>query len=256
MRRLTLILLLVLVAPALVVAQCDGNVHAGTYYVDNACSSNGNGSSVVCGANGPFNSIANMQAKSGGYAGGNYICLKRGQTYRETLEDALDWARYRAYEHGDDARITSTDGGVDWTIACSGLSFRVVWGDEETIAPTREEALAQGRRLAEQPDGETLVYDYNEKLLARFVQRGSRLFEEFYPSDRIAISRDICMGAPRIAGTHIQVWVILDLVADGWTPEEIVEDYEEDNITVLDVVACLEYASKVLRGLAPIAFDI
>jgi uncharacterized protein (DUF433 family) len=181
------------------------------------------------------------------------------QTYREALEDALDWARYRAYEHGDNVRITSTNGEVDWVIAKSALSFCIMWGDEETVVPTREGALAQGRRLAEQVDGETLVYDYNEKLLARFVQHGSRLFEEFYPSERIAISQDICMGAPRIAGTHIQVWVILDLVADGWTPEEIIEDYEEDNITTLDVMACLDYASKVLRGLAfitPIPFEI
>jgi uncharacterized protein (DUF433 family) len=181
------------------------------------------------------------------------------QTYRETLEDALDWARYRAYEHGDDVLITSTDGEVDWAIAKGELSFRIVWGDEETAALIREEALAQACRLAGQIDGETLVYDYNEKLLARFVQHGSRLFEEFYPSDRIAISQDICMGAPRITGTHIQVWVILDLVADGWLPEEIIEDYEEDNITTFDVMACLDYASKVLRGLAfiaPLSFDI
>ncbi len=181
------------------------------------------------------------------------------QTYRETLEDALDWARYRAYEHGDDVRITSTDGEIDWTIARSGLFFRVALGDDETAFPMREESLAQARKKAEQFEGESLVYNYNEKLLAKFVQRGEHLFEEFYPSDRIAISRDICMGAPRIAGTRIQVWVILDLVADGWTPEEIIEDYEEDNITALDVTACLDYASKVLRGLAfitPPAFDI
>lgn len=178
------------------------------------------------------------------------------QTYRETLEDALDWARYRAYEHGDDVHITSTDRDVDWTIARSGLSFRVMRSDQETRIPTREEALAQARKDAQRLGGETLVFDYNEKLLAKFMRRGSDLFEEFYPSERIAISQDVCMGAPRIAGTRIQVWVILDLVADGWSPEEIIEDYEEDNITTLDVMACLDYASKVLRGLAPITFDV
>lgn len=178
------------------------------------------------------------------------------QTYRETLEDALDWARYRAYEHDGDVHITSTDGEIDWTIARSELSFRVVWGDEESAASAREEAVALARKLAGQADEEITVYDYNEKLLARFVRNGSRLFEEFYPSERVAISQDICMGAPRIARTHIQVWVILDQLADGWTPEEIVEDYEEDNITVFDVMACVDYASKVVRGLAATTFDI
>lgn len=175
------------------------------------------------------------------------------QTYRETLEDALNWARYHVYERGADARITSSDGEINWVIARSMLSFRIVWGDEETTVPTREEALAEARRLTERVDGETLVFDYNERLLAKFARRESGLFEEFYPCERIVISRNICMGAPHIAGTHIQVWVILDLLADGWTPEEIIEDYEEDNITTLDVMACLDYASKVLRGLAFVA---
>ena len=85
MRRLLLILLSVAVLLPLAVAQCDGNAHTGTYYVDNSCGTNGNGSTVACGINGPFNSITNMQAKSGGYAAGNYICLQRGQTYRETF---------------------------------------------------------------------------------------------------------------------------------------------------------------------------
>jgi len=181
---------------------------------------------------------------------GNY------QTYRETLEDALDWARYRAYELGGDVHITSTDGEVDWTIVRSALSFRITWDDRETMISMREQALEEARKLARQNKEEVMVYDYNERRLAKLVQRGDELFEEFYPSDRITISRDICMGAPRIAGTRIPVWVILDLVADGWETEEIVEDYDDDNITTLDVVACLDYASKVLRGLASPTFDI
>jgi uncharacterized protein (DUF433 family) len=82
------------------------------------------------------------------------------------------------------------------------------------------------------------------------VQDRDKLFEEFYPSERIAISPDICIGQPRIANTHIQVWLILDMLADGWTAEEIIEDYEDENITIPDVMACLDYASKVLRGIA------
>lgn len=65
--------------------QCDGHLHVGTYYVDNSCATNGNGSSTTCGSNGPFNSLTNMQSKDGGYSAGNFICLKRGQTYRESF---------------------------------------------------------------------------------------------------------------------------------------------------------------------------
>jgi hypothetical protein len=61
---------------------------AATYYVDNTCANNGNGSTTTCasaGGNGPFNSIANMLAKGGGYAGDDVISLKCGQTYREAF---------------------------------------------------------------------------------------------------------------------------------------------------------------------------
>ena len=63
--------------------------HAATYYVDNSCTFNGGGTSTVCavsaGTAGPFNSIANMQAKSGGYVPNDTINLKRGETFRETF---------------------------------------------------------------------------------------------------------------------------------------------------------------------------
>ena len=63
--------------------------YAATYYVDNTCSNNGDGSSQTCalspGATGPFNSIANMQIKSGGYSQDDQIQLKKGKIFRETL---------------------------------------------------------------------------------------------------------------------------------------------------------------------------
>ncbi|MBN1430313.1 MAG: DUF433 domain-containing protein [Anaerolineae bacterium] len=171
------------------------------------------------------------------------------QTYREVLEDALEWGRYRAYTYEGDVHISGLDGGFDRVIARGELFFRIVYAGEESLAPSQEEALVQSRERARQKSEDILIYDYNERLLAKLVWLDERLFEEFYPSDRIAISQDICMGQPCIANTHIQVWLILDQLADGWTAEEIVEDYEEDNITIPDVMACLDYASKVLRGI-------
>ena len=62
---------------------------AATYYVDNACAFNGGGTSTACavssGKAGAFNSITNMQAKSGGYLPGDTILLKSGETFRETF---------------------------------------------------------------------------------------------------------------------------------------------------------------------------
>ena len=131
MKRLTLILLLlaVIVCP-IAVAQCDGNAHSGTYYVDNSCGTNGNGSTTACGVNGPFSSIANMQAKSGGYQAGNSICLRRGQTYRETLTmpssgSSSSHIVLNAYGSGNPPTIKGSNPFGPWTLK-SGSTYQVI----------------------------------------------------------------------------------------------------------------------------------
>ncbi len=65
---------------------------------------------------------------------------------------------------------------------------------------------------------------------------------------RIVVSRDVCHGKPRIEGTRIMVYQILDLLAAGKTIAEITsEDYYPD-VTAVDVLACVAYASRVLQN--------
>lgn len=65
--------------------------------------------------------------------------------------------------------------------------------------------------------------------------------------DRIVVSREVMHGKPRIAGTRITVVQVLDLLAGGKTPSEIIsEDYFPD-LTDADVRACIAYASWMLR---------
>ncbi len=63
--------------------------------------------------------------------------------------------------------------------------------------------------------------------------------------DRIVTDPDICHGKPCIKGTRILVSVILDNLAAGLTPEEIVADYPP--LTLQDVQAALAYASELVR---------
>lgn len=66
-------------------------------------------------------------------------------------------------------------------------------------------------------------------------------------TDRIVVSRDVLHGKPRIQGTRIMVYQILDLLAAGKTMTEITsEDYYPD-ITEADVLACIAYASQLIR---------
>lgn len=62
---------------------------------------------------------------------------------------------------------------------------------------------------------------------------------------RISIDPNVCFGKPCIRGHRIWVSLILDLLANGATFEEILEDYpflERD-----DILACIAYGSEMTR---------
>ncbi|HDN79784.1 MAG TPA: DUF433 domain-containing protein [Chloroflexi bacterium] len=63
--------------------------------------------------------------------------------------------------------------------------------------------------------------------------------------DRIVIDPKICHGKPCIRGTRIMVTVILDNLAEGMTPEEIVAEYPP--LTIEDVRAAIAYAAMLAR---------
>jgi uncharacterized protein (DUF433 family) len=63
--------------------------------------------------------------------------------------------------------------------------------------------------------------------------------------DRISIDPEVCHGKPCIKGTRILVSVILDNLAAGLTPREIIEEYPP--LTLEDIQAALAYASELAR---------
>ena len=65
--------------------------------------------------------------------------------------------------------------------------------------------------------------------------------------DRIVVSRDVVHGKPRIAGTRVMVYQVLDLLAAGKTTAEITSDDYFPDLTEDDVRACIAYASHVIR---------
>lgn len=71
---------------------------------------------------------------------------------------------------------------------------------------------------------------------------------DYAGTDRIVVARDVLHGKPRIAGTRILVYQVLDLLASGKSISEITsEDYFPD-LTTEDVLACIAYASLVVRN--------
>lgn len=63
--------------------------------------------------------------------------------------------------------------------------------------------------------------------------------------DRIIVDPEIMCGKPVIKGTRIPVYLILDLLAAGYTINKIIDSYPQ--LEKEDVIAALNYASKFMR---------
>ena len=64
--------------------------------------------------------------------------------------------------------------------------------------------------------------------------------------NRISISPDICNGRPVITGTRITVQTILEFLGAGDAIEEVLEEYP--SLTIEDIYACIQYASKLMAN--------
>jgi len=62
---------------------------------------------------------------------------------------------------------------------------------------------------------------------------------------RICIDPNICFGKPTIRGTRIWVSLILDLLADGVSIDELLTDYP--GLSKDDVMAAIAYGAEVTR---------
>ena len=63
--------------------------------------------------------------------------------------------------------------------------------------------------------------------------------------DRVSVDPNICGGKPCVRGTRIYIAIILDSLAEGLTPEQIIEQYPQ--LTLDDIHAALAYAAELSR---------
>ena len=67
--------------------------------------------------------------------------------------------------------------------------------------------------------------------------------EEKEMLERISSDPDILHGKPCVRGTRIPVYLIVSLIAEGETVENIIKDYP--SLTPEDIRAALRYAAKL-----------
>jgi uncharacterized protein (DUF433 family) len=64
--------------------------------------------------------------------------------------------------------------------------------------------------------------------------------------DRIVLDSNVLVGKPVIKGTRLAVEFVIDLMAQGWTFDEILRNYP--GIEMADLQACLNYVSTLLKS--------
>lgn len=63
---------------------------------------------------------------------------------------------------------------------------------------------------------------------------------------RITVDPQVLVGKPIIRGTRIAVELIVELYAEGWTPDQILSNYPQ--LTGDDLHAALAYAAERLKS--------
>lgn len=63
--------------------------------------------------------------------------------------------------------------------------------------------------------------------------------------DRITIDPKILVGKPVIRGTRIAVEFVIDLLAEGWSNQQILSNYP--HLVPQDITACLRYAGSMMK---------
>lgn len=64
--------------------------------------------------------------------------------------------------------------------------------------------------------------------------------------DRIEINPLILSGKPLVRGTRLAVEFVVDLKANDWTDQQILENYP--GVTLADISACLHDAAETLKS--------
>lgn len=64
--------------------------------------------------------------------------------------------------------------------------------------------------------------------------------------ERIVLNPKIMAGKPIIKGTRLSVQYILSLLANGYTVDELLEEYK--GLKKEDITACLLYASETIEN--------
>lgn len=71
--------------------------------------------------------------------------------------------------------------------------------------------------------------------------------------DRIVSDPEVLLGKPVVKGTRLSVELILGWLAQGWTPEMLIDAYPQ--LSRDDILAALAFAADVMREESYLTLD-
>ena len=83
----------------------------------------------------------------------------------------------------------------------------------------------------------------SDELLVLSLNSGDYLMVDW--RERIEINPDVMTGKPVIKGTRLTVDHVIELLAEGWTVDQIIAEYP--GVSPVDIAGCLAYASAVIK---------
>lgn len=86
------------------------------------------------------------------------------------------------------------------------------------------------------------------KVARQFVREvvGDESYEYYSLGDYIVVAPDICGGRPIFKYTRLEVAVVLDLLAAGWTVEQLVREYAASPLRPEAVMEAVQLAKQAL----------
>jgi uncharacterized protein (DUF433 family) len=94
----------------------------------------------------------------------------------------------------------------------------------------------------------TRVKSNNSKSKTRLVRetRGDESYQYYSLGKYVVSAPDVCGGRPTFKHTRLEVSVILSLIAQGETVQQVVEEYSASQLTPAAVIEAIRLADRAL----------
>jgi len=80
---------------------------------------------------------------------------------------------------------------------------------------------------------------------------------EYYPlGEYVVIAPDVCGGRPTFKYTRLEVSVILSLLGDGWSIDEVAAEYEQSNLRRAAIREALQLADEAFTNRAQAIYPL